>query len=46
MYPSVVFVCKKLRKDVVFLDYVIKNHKNMYIKLDENGRAVTCGGKG
>ena len=45
MYPSVVFVCKKLRKDVVFLDYVIKNHKNMYIKLDENGRAVTCGEK-
>jgi len=24
------------------LDYVIKNHKNLYIRLNENGRPVTC----
>lgn len=23
-------------------DYVIKNHKNVYIRLNQNGRAVTC----
>lgn len=25
------------------MDYVIKNHKNIYIKLNENGSPVTCG---
>lgn len=24
------------------LDYVIKNHKNVYIRLNENGKPVTC----
>lgn len=24
------------------MDYVIKNHKNVYIRLNENGRPVTC----
>lgn len=24
------------------MNYVIKNHKNVFIKLNENGRAVTC----
>lgn len=24
------------------MDYVIKNHKSVYIKLNQNGRAVTC----
>ena len=24
------------------MDYVIKNHKNVYIRLNENGKAVTC----
>ena len=24
------------------LDYVIKNHKNLYIKLSENGKPTTC----
>lgn len=27
---------------MVTLDYVIKNYKNVYIKLDDNGRPVTC----
>lgn len=25
------------------MDYVIKNHKNVYIRLNENGKAITCG---
>ena len=25
------------------LDYVIKNHKNVYIRLNKNGAPVTCG---
>lgn len=25
------------------MDYVIKNHKNVYIRLNENGKPVTCG---
>lgn len=24
------------------MDYVIRNHKNLYIKLNENGKPVTC----
>lgn len=24
------------------MDYVIKNHKNLYIKLNQNGTAITC----
>lgn len=24
------------------MDYVIKNHKNVFIRLNENGKAVTC----
>ena len=24
------------------MDYVIKNHKNVYIRLNSNGRPVTC----
>lgn len=24
------------------MDYVIKNHKNVYIRLNQNGKAVTC----
>lgn len=24
------------------MDYVIKNHKNVYIKLNQNGTAITC----
>lgn len=24
------------------MDYVIKNHKNVYIKLNQNGKAITC----
>lgn len=25
------------------MDYVIKNHKNVYIRLNEKGKAITCG---
>lgn len=25
------------------MDYVIKNHKNVYIRLNEIGKAITCG---
>ena len=27
------------------MDYVIKNHKNLYIRLNENGKPVTCSEK-
>lgn len=33
---------KKERKGEFQLDYVIKNSRNIYIKLDGNGTAVTC----
>ena len=33
------------KKEMVVLDYVIKNHNNVYIRLNENGSAVSCGEK-
>lgn len=38
LYPFLRF----LRKEMMELDYVIKNHKNLYIKLNQNGTAITC----
>lgn len=32
----------KIKKRGDFLDWIIKNHKNVYIKLNENGSPVTC----
>ena len=29
-------------KGMMKLDYVIKNHKNVYIRLNGNGKPVTC----
>lgn len=38
------YLCTKNSKEgVICLDYCIKNHKNVYIKLNENGQPVTCG---
>lgn len=36
------FLYSFLRKKVKILKYCIKNNKNVYIKLDDNGRPVTC----
>lgn len=41
--PVLFFVPKITKEEVVRLDYYIKNHKNIYIKLNENGQPVTCG---
>lgn len=30
------------RKEKINLDYIIKNHKNVYIRLNKNGNPVTC----
>lgn len=36
------FLREKTYERVILLDYVIKNHKNVYIRLSENGKPVTC----
>lgn len=36
------FCTQKLKRRVINLDYVIKNPKNVFIQLNENGRPVTC----
>lgn len=38
----VLFLYSFLRRGCVILDYVIRNNKKVYIKLNENGAAVTC----
>ena len=35
------FCTQKLERRVINLDYVIKNPKNVFIQLNENGRPVT-----
>lgn len=42
IHISVVFVLKITKEEVISLDYCIKNHKNVYIKLNDNGQPVTC----
>ena len=40
------YFLRKFRKESDFaMNYVIKNHKNLYIRLNENGRPVTCSEK-
>ena len=36
------FLYPKIERRVVIMDYVIKNSKNVFIQLNENGRPVTC----
>ena len=36
------FLYPKIERRVINLDYVIKNSKNVFIQLNENGRPVTC----
>ena len=38
----VLFLYSKIERRVINLDYVIKNPKNVFIQLNENGRPVTC----
>ena len=39
----VLFLYLFLRKEMVFLDYIIRNKSGLYVKLNENGTPVTCG---
>lgn len=36
------FLLVKFKREVIILEYVIKNHKNVYIRLNGDGRPVTC----
>ena len=36
------FLYPFLRKEMVFLDYIIRNKSGLYVKLNENGTPITC----
>ena len=38
----VLFLYSFLRKEMVFLDYIIRNKSGLYVKLNENGTPETC----
>ena len=38
----VLFLYPFLRKEMVFLDYIIRNKSGLYVKLNENGTPETC----
>lgn len=42
IFVGIVFLHPFFEKEVMRLDYVIKNHNNVYIRLNENGSPITC----
>lgn len=42
VFIDTVFFVLKFRKERYFLDYCIKNNKNVYLKLNDNGTPITC----
>ena len=42
IYCTLYFLYPFLGKELVFLDYIIRNSGGLYIKLNENGTPVTC----